>query len=498
LAKNQYILAIDQGTTRTKAAIFDKRARLKGLGYSPVPRTFPQPGWVEQDPEAIWRSVLVAVRSALRAASCSPRQIAGVGIDNQGETVVMWDRQSGRTLYNAIVWQCRRTAAECEKLKNDGYEPTIRKRTGLLIDPYFSATKVRWILDHVRRARKLARSGQAVFGTTDTWVIWKITAGRNLVTDCSTASRTSLFNIHRMNWDPELLQIFGVPDSILAEVHENSGSIGHTTPSAFLGIDAPISGLIVDQQSALFGHGCFREGELKNTYGTGCFLLMNTGRKPKFSKNNLLTTVAWILRGERNYALDGGVYVAGSAIDWLVRGLGLVSNSAKTSEVASSIPSNDDVFVVPAFVGLAAPYWDSYARGTIVGLSDRSTKAHIVRATLESIAYQVNDVLSCMEADSGARVRKLRADGGPTANGFLMQFQANISGIPVEIPQTEVTALGAALLAGLGIDFWSDLSEIIHLRKTKLYKPKMKNAERARLRERWKKAVSKARNWTLH
>jgi glycerol kinase len=301
-----------------------------------------------------------------------------------------------------------------------------------------------------------------------------------------------------MDWDPELLQIFGVPDSILAEVHENSGSIGHTTPSAFLGIDAPISGLIVDQQSALFGHGCFREGELKNTYGTGCFLLMNTGRKPKFSKNNLLTTVAWILRGERNYALDGGVYVAGSAIDWLVRGLGLVPNSAKTNELASSIPSNDDVFFVPAFVGLAAPYWDSYARGTIVGLSDRSTKAHIVRATLESIAYQVNDVLSCMEADSGVRVRKLRADGGPTANEFLMQFQANISGIPVEIPQTEVTALGAALLAGLGIDFWSDLSEIIHLRKTKLYKPKMKNAERARLRERWKKAVSKARNWTLH
>jgi glycerol kinase len=300
-----------------------------------------------------------------------------------------------------------------------------------------------------------------------------------------------------MKWDSELLQIFGVPQSLLAEVHENSGDIAHTNPSAFLGIDAPISGLIVDQQSALFGHGCFREGELKNTYGTGCFLLMNTGHKPRLSRNNLLTTVAWTLGGERSYALDGGVYVAGSAIDWLVRSLGLVSNPAKTSEIAASIPSNDDVYFVPAFVGLAAPYWDSYARGTVVGLSDGSTKAHIVRATLESIAYQVNDVLSCMEGDSGTRVKKLRADGGPTANKFLMQFQANISGIPVEISQTEVTALGAALLAGLGVDFWDDLTEVIRLRKTRIYKPRISEGERIRLRERWKKAVSKARNWTL-
>ena len=334
---------------------------MRGLGYSPVPRTFPQPGWVEQNPEAIWKSVLIAVRKALEAAECSPRQIAAVGIDDQGETVVMWDRQSGRPLYNAIVWQCRRTVAQCEQLKKEGYTNAIRKRTGLVIDPYFSATKIKWILDHVRKARKLARSGQAAFGTTDTWVISKITKGRQLVTDCSTASRTSLFNIHRMKWDSELLQIFGVPQSLLAEVHENSGDIARTDPDAFLGIDAPISGLIVDQQSALFGHGCFREGELKNTYGTGCFLLMNTGHKPRLSKNNLLTTVAWTLRGERNYALDGGVYVAGSAIDWLVRGLGVVSNTAKTSELAGSIPSNDDVYFVPAFVGLAAPYWDSYA-----------------------------------------------------------------------------------------------------------------------------------------
>jgi glycerol kinase len=498
LTRNErYILAIDQGTTRTKAAIFDRSADLKGLGFSPIPRTFPQPGWVEQEPEAIWRSVLIAVRSALKAASCSPQQIAAVGIDDQGETVVMWDRRSGRPLYNAIVWQCRRTATECDQLKKEGYGPTIRRRTGLVIDPYFSATKIRWILDHVRRAKKLARAGQAVFGTTDTWVIWKITGGRYFVTDCSTASRTSLFNIHKMKWDDELLQIFRIPQDLLAEVHENSGDIAHTNPSTFLGIDAPISGLIVDQQSALFGHGCFREGEFKNTYGTGCFLLMNTGHKPRLSKNNLLTTVAWTLGGERSYALDGGVYVAGSAIDWLVKGLGVVSNPAKTSEIAASIPSNDDVYFVPAFVGLAAPYWDSYARGTVVGLSDRSTKAHIVRATLESIAYQVNDVLSCMEADSGTRVKKLRADGGPTANKFLMQFQANISGIPVEIPQTEVTALGAALLAGLGVDFWDDLGEVIRLRKKRIYKPRMSEGERIRLSGRWKKAVSKARKWTL-
>jgi glycerol kinase len=498
LARNQkYILAIDQGTTRTKAAIFDRKAQLKGIGYSPVPRSFPQPGWVEQDPETIWKSVLFAVRKAMRAASCSAREIAGVGIDNQGESVVMWNRHNDHPLYNSIVWQCRRTASECERLKKEGFERAIRQRTGLLIDPYFSSTKIKWLLDHVARARKLVHSGDALFGTTDTWIVWKMTAGKYFVTDCSTASRTSLLNLHRMEWDDELLQIFHIPKGYLAEIHENSGTLAHTDPSKFIDIDAPISGLIVDQQSALFGHGCFREGELKNTYGTGCFLLMNTGPKPKFSKNNLLTTVAWTLNGKRSYALDGGVYVAGSAIDWLVRELGVITNPAQTNKIATSIPGNDDVYFVPAFVGLAAPYWDSYARGTIVGLTDRTTNAHIVRATLESIAYQVDDVLSCMEADAGSKVTKLRADGGPTANEFLMQFQADISGIPLEVPQTEVTALGAALLAGLGVDFWSDLSEVIRLRKTKLYKPKMKVAERNRLRRRWEKAVKKARDWAL-
>jgi glycerol kinase len=432
----------------------------------------------------------------MKSSACSPRQIAAVGIDDQGETVVMWKRRTGKPLYNAIVWQCRRTAATCERLKARGLQSEIRRRTGLIIDPYFSATKVRWILDHVKKAKQNARRGEAVFGTTDTWVVWKMSRGRHFVTDCATASRTMLFNIHKMRWDKELLHIFGLPDAILADVHPNSGDIGRTDPNSFLGIDAPISGLIVDQQSALFGHGCFSEGDMKNTYGTGCFMLMNTGRGPKTSRNNLLTTVAWVIDGKRNYALDGGVYVAGSAIDWLIRGLGIVRKPEETGKIASSILSNQGVFFVPAFVGLAAPYWDSYARGTIVGISDGTTRAHIIRATLESIAYQVDEVLRCMQADSELKVRKLRVDGGPTANRFLMQFQADISGMLVEVPLiSEVTAQGAALLAGMGIDFWDDPAELIRSRKTRIYKPRMTVAERKRLRHDWVRAVSRARNW---
>ncbi len=493
---DRYILAIDQGTTRTKAVIFDQAGRLRGFGSSPVPRSFPHPGWVEQDPEEIWSSVLSATKRALRSTACSPKQIAAVGIDDQGETVVMWNRRTTRPFYNAIVWQCRRTAAACEKLKAKGLQPEIRRRTGLILDPYFSATKVRWIMDHVKKAGAEAKRGGAAFGTTDTWVVWKMTRGRHFVTDCATASRTMLFNIHKMSWDSELLRIFGVPDGILADIHPNSGYVGQTDPDAFLGIDAPISGLIVDQQSALFGHGCFGEGDSKNTYGTGCFLLMNTGRTPKTSKNKLLTTVAWVIDGKRNYALDGGVYVAGSAIDWLSRGLGIVEKPEETDQIASSLSSNEGVYFVPAFVGLGAPYWDSYARGTVLGISDGTTRAHIIRATLESIAYQVDEVLRCMQADSELRVRKLRVDGGPTANHFLMQFQADVSGMPVEVPLvSEVTAQGAALLAGMAVDFWDDPAGLIHSRKTRTYRPRMTSSERERLRNEWVKAVSRARNW---
>jgi glycerol kinase len=432
----------------------------------------------------------------MKAASCTPKQIAAVGIDDQGETVVMWNKRTSQPAYNGIVWQCRRTASVCKKLKSEGLEGEVRKRTGLLLDPYFSATKIRWIIDNVKGVKRIVQRGDVLFGTTDTWVVWKMSGHRNFITDYATASRTMLFNIHKMEWDNELLRIFGVPDNTLAETYPNSGDIAHTDPASFLGIDAPISGVIVDQQSALFGHGCFGKGDSKNTYGTGCFMLMNTGNHPILSQNRLLTTVAWVIGGKRTYALDGGVYVAGSAIDWLVRGLGAVDSAERTSAIANSISQNDGVFFVPAFVGLAAPYWDSYARGTIVGISNGTTRAHIVRATLEAIAYRVNEILGCMAADSNLRVKTLRVDGGPTANQFLMQFQADISGIPVEVPQvSEVTAQGAAFLAGLGIDFWDDLTELLKSRKINLYKPRMRESQRRQLMSDWKRAVARSRNW---
>jgi glycerol kinase len=434
----------------------------------------------------------------MRTASSSTKQVAAVGIDDQGETVVMWNARTGKPVYNAIVWQCRRTAAACQRLRNNqSLQSEVKKRTGLIIDPYFSATKIRWVLDNVKGVARLAKRGDILFGTTDTWLAWKMSGRRHFVTDCATASRTMLFNIHKMEWDSELLRIFSVPDDIMAEVHPNSGDIAHTDPNVFMGIDAPISGIIVDQQSALFGHGCFNKGDSKNTYGTGCFMLMNTGSTPTSSRNNLLTTVAWVLDGRRSYALDGGVYVAGSAIDWLTSGLQIIKRPEETSRLAYSIPSNQGVYFVPAFVGLAAPYWDMYARGTILGIWDGTTRAHIVRATLESIAFQVNEVLGCMKADSELKVKQLRVDGGPTANQFLMQFQADISGIPVEVPQEgEVTAQGAAFLAGLGVDFWSDLSDLIRLKKSHLYRPRMGSGERAKLLHDWMRAVQRARDWS--
>jgi len=494
--QGDYVLSIDQGTTRTKAVVFGGRARVKGIGYSPVLRVYPQPGWVEQSPAAIWRSVLEASRKALRVAGVSAREIAAVGIADQGETVVMWDRRNARPVYNAIVWQCRRTAKQCEALKAEGLEPTVRRKTGLLIDPYFSATKIRWIIDNVPQAKQLLKSGDLTFGTTDTWLIWNMTKGHRHVTDYSTASRTMLLNIRRLEWDEELLEMFRVPSEVMPELCPNAGVVAHTDPQAFLGIDAPVSGVIVDQQGALFGHGCVREGDLKNTYGTGCFMLMNIGDRPRLSKNKLLTTVAWVLAGRATYALDGGVYVAGSAIDWLGRGLGIVRGPKETSQLAKSVDSNEGIYFVPAFVGLAAPYWDSYARGTIVGITDGTRRAHLVRATLESIAFQVNEVLRCMRADTGLNVRKLRVDGGPTANEFLMQFQADISGLPVEVPEvSEVTALGAAYLAGMGSGIWGGTEEMSKSTKSRIYLPKMPEGTRKRLINDWNRAVARSRNW---
>lgn len=488
---------MDQGTTRTKAVLFDENGQVAGLGSSAVPRILPRPAWVEQDPEVIWESVLRSTRIAMRAARCSPRQITAVGIANQGETVVAWNKSSGKPLYNAILWQCRRTVDMCEKLKKAGLEPLIRRKTGLLVDPYFSATKIRWILDNVKGARQQALKGEALLGTSDTWLVWKMSDGRDFVTDFATASRTMLLGIHKLDWDDEILKMFRLPSKVLPELRSNSETSSYTDPRSFLGIDAPISGLIVDQQGALFGHGCYKQGDMKNTYGTGCFLLMNIGNLPRFSRHRLLTTVAWVINGKRNYALDGGVYVAGAAIDWLVGQLGLTPSPEQTSTISSSVKDTQGVFFVPAFVGLAAPYWESDVRGTVVGITEGTTSAHVVRATLEAIAYQVKELLDCMEADSQLKVRKLRVDGGPTGNPFLMQFQADISGIPIEVPSVrEVTAQGAAFLAGLAVDFWENVEDLTRLRRiARVYRPKMSEESRTRLLREWKRAVAAARIW---
>jgi len=491
----RYVLAIDQGTTRTKSAVFDERGRLRGFSSVRVNKYCPRPSWVEEDPSELWGSILHATRNAMREARCGPRQIVGVGLDNQGETVVAWNKATERPIYNAIVWQCRRTSADCERLNaQPGLQREVRAKTGLVIDPYFSASKLRWMIDNAKNAKRLAKSGQLLFGTSDAWLVWKMSGSRYLITDPATASRTMIFNIHKMKWDEELLQLFKLPPECLPDVVENSGQLAYTDPGSFLGIRAPISGLIVDQQAALFGHGCFKVGELKNTYGTGCFMLMNIGDFPKLSHHGLLTTVAWVLDGTKKFALDGGVYTAGSAIDWLVNGLGIIKSPSETDKLASSIPNNEGVYFVPAFVGLAAPYWDSSARGTVVGITERATRANIARATLESIAYQVHDVLRCMEKDAGLAVRRLRVDGGPTANRFLMQFQADVTGIPVEVPEfTEMTTKGTAMLAGIGIDFWEDASELIASAKKTTYKPMMHSNERARLISGWRKAVACSR-----
>jgi len=497
MGAKRYVLAIDQGTTRTKAALFDERGQVCGFGSAEVKKFFPKPAWVEQKPDQIWHSLLLSVRTAMRRARCSAKQIVGVGLDNQGETVIAWNKKSGNPVYNAIVWQCRRTDEVCRRLKTrPGLARMIRQKTGLVIDPYFSATKMRWIIDNVKQAKRLADLDELVLGTSDTWIIRKMAARTNPITDFATASRTMLFNIRKMKWDQALLRIFKLSEDSLPDIVPNSGALAQTDPQSFLGIDAPISGLIVDQQAALFGHGCFKQGEMKNTYGTGCFMLMNTGRTPTLSVHGLLTTVAWVVKGVRNYALDGGVYTAGSAIDWLAKGLGIIRNPSESDKLASSLPNNEGIFFVPAFVGLAAPYWDSTARGLIVGITDGTNPAGIVRATLESIAYRVDEVRHCMEADSGLFVRKLMVDGGPTANRFLMQFQANVSGVTVEVPtNSEVTVSGTAFLAGLGVNFWDDVSELIRRQKHEVYRPNMQSNERTRLLASWKRAVARSRGW---
>jgi glycerol kinase len=493
----KYVMALDQGTTSSRAVIFDHDGRIVSIAGREFKQIYPRPGWVEHDPLEIWESQSDAARRALDSAGLSPGDIAAVGITNQRETAVLWERESGRPVHNAIVWQCRRTAPACSSIRKTKFAEKIRKKTGLVVDPYFSATKVQWMLEHRRSIRRAAERGDLAFGTVDSWLIYNLSGKKLHVTDYSNASRTMLYNIHNLAWDAEALSYFQIPKEILPEVQPSSQFCGTTSPEAFFGGEVPLSGIIGDQQGALFGQTCFRPGQAKNTYGTGCFLLMNTGGKPIASKTNLLTTIAWGIGKKVEYALEGSIFIAGAAVQWLRDEMGLIRKASESEPLAAGLSSNDGVYFVPAFVGLGAPYWDMYARGTIVGLTRGTGRAHIARAALEAIAYQTRDVLTCMEKDSGIRLKELRVDGGAAVNGFLMQFQADILGVPVVIQEvTETTALGAAYLAGLAVGFWKDSGEIArNFKVRRKYIPQMSSKQRESLYRKWKLAVERARGW---
>lgn len=456
----KYILSLDQGTTSSRAILLDHSGTNKGVGQKDFEQIFPQPGWVEHDPLEIWESQLFAVRQALKSAEITAEHVAAIGITNQRETTVVWNRETGAPIYNAIVWQDRRTASYCDSLRKDGHVESIKEKTGLIVDAYFSGTKLKWILDHVVGAREQARNGNLCFGTIDTWLIWKLTDGKSFVTDVSNASRTMLFNIRTMEWDKELLALLDIPKSVLPQVHESSEGYGLTSKN-ILGQSIPISGIAGDQQAALFGQMCTQPGMVKNTYGTGCFLLMNTGNTPVYSKNNLLTTVAWQINGEVTYALEGSVFVGGAAVQWIRDGLKLIDDAKEIEGLANTEEDNGGVYFVPALTGLGAPHWDAYARGAIIGLTRGTQQGHIARATLEGIAYQVYDIVKAMEADANTQGSELRVDGGAAANNLLMQFQADLFGFPVIRPkQLESTALGAAYLAGLAIGYWDSIESL--------------------------------------
>ncbi|MGC8229846.1 glycerol kinase GlpK [Pseudobacillus badius] len=490
----QFILSLDQGTTSSRAILFNKKGEAAYVAQKEFTQHFPQPGWVEHNANEIWGTILACIATVLSENNISPEQIAGIGITNQRETTVVWDKETGKPVYNAIVWQSRQTADICNELKDQGYDSLFREKTGLLIDAYFSGTKIKWILDNVEGARERAEKGELLFGTIDTWLIWKLSGGKVHVTDYSNASRTLLFNIHDLTWDEELLTILNIPTSMLPEVRPSSEVYGQTVPYHFFGQEVPIAGAAGDQQAALFGQACYEEGMAKNTYGTGCFMLMNTGEKAVTSRHGLLTTIAWGIDGKVEYALEGSIFVAGSAIQWLRDGLRMVKDAADTEEYATSVASSGGVYVVPAFVGLGTPYWDSDVRGAVFGLTRGTSKEHFVRATLESLAYQTKDVLDAMEADSGISLKTLRVDGGAVKNNFLMQFQSDMLQVPVERPIiNETTALGAAYLAGLAVGFWKDRQEISSKWQVeKVFKPQMANEEQARLYAGWKKAIEAA------
>lgn len=486
----KYIMSLDLGTTSCRTILFNHDGEICSVAQKEFTQYFPQPGWVEHDAEEIWATQAGLMYEAMEKLRLTGADIAGIGITNQRETTVVWDKRTGRPIYKAIVWQCRRTAEYCDKLKEAGYGPMFSEKTGLVLDAYFSGTKLKWILDNVEGARKLAEEGNLLFGTIDTWIIWKLTNGKVHVTDYSNASRTLLFNIHTLEWDEEIIKLLDIPKSMLPEVKPSSCIYGYTAENIFVE-PVPIAGAAGDQQCALFGQTCFNPGDVKNTYGTGGFMLMNTGEKPVASKNGLVTTIAWGVDGKVEYALEGSIFVAGAAIQWLRDQMGLVRNAAESEDCAKAVPDTNGCYMVPAFVGLGAPYWDQYARGVIVGLTRGVNKNHVVRATLESLAYQVTDVLNAMEDDSGIKLSSLKVDGGACANNFLMQFQADLINTQVDRPCCiETTALGAAYLAGLAVGYWENKEAVLHNHHIETtFTPSMAEDKRAKVMEGWHQAV---------
>ena len=491
-----YVLALDQGTTSSRAIVFDEETRVAGVAQREYPQIFPNPGWVEHNPVEIWESQAAVAGEAIEAAGIRPGDLAGVGIANQRETTIVWERSTGRPIHNAIVWQDRRTSAMCDELRAAGVEPLIRERTGLVLDAYFSATKIAWILDRVDGARERAERGELAFGTVDAWLAWNLTEGRLHATDASNASRTMLFNIHEQAWDEELLEVLRVPRAVLPEVRDCAERLGEiTAPDVLRG--RTLAGMIGDQQGATAGQACVERGLAKNTYGTGCFLVMNTGEQAAVSEHKLLSTVAWRLGGRTTYALEGGVFIGGAVVQWLRDGLGIIREAPEVNELAASVEDSGDVYLVPAFAGLGAPHWDQYARGTIVGMTRGTTRAHIARAALEGIALQVADLVDAMRADTGLDLPELRADGGAAASDLLLQMQADLVRTPVVRPAVlETTALGAAVMAGLATGVWPDLASMAsHWRVDRRFEPRMGEAEAGRKRARWREAVARSEGW---
>ena len=495
--QKKYILSFDAGTTSSRAILFTHDGEMAGTAQQEFPQIYPHPGWVEHDPMEIWATQSGVARQVLEKFGVSPEEVAGIGITNQRETAVVWDASTGRPVYNAIVWQDKRTAGLCEKLRSDGMSEYIKNTTGLVIDSYFSATKIAWILDNVEGVRQKAEKGQVLFGTVDTWLIWNLTRGQVHATDYSNASRTMLYDIHKLDWDDTLLKTLNIPQSMLPEVRPSSTRYGTTDARTFGGAEIPIAGVAGDQQAALFGQGCFRKGMAKNTYGTGSFILMNTGSEPISSQTGLITTIAWGLNDTVEYALEGSIFITGAAVQWLRDEMKVIHDARDSEYFAGKVADSGGVYVIPAFAGLGAPYWDMYARGAIIGMTRGTNMNHIIRATLESLAYQVRDVSECMAQDSGIEMHELKADGGASANNFIMQFQADLLNVPVIRPRIiETTARGAAFLAGLAVGFWQDLNDIQeHAEINRVFEPAMDSEKRDELYRGWKRAVQRSQGW---